>query len=427
MQNHFSSYDIAGSGNPNHDVIRSIEGSLLPMAIVTGADHVLAAVNSAFAGLLNRPQAELLGQPIVTCLASDDRCLRQLDRVYETGRSESHDEQPSLAAPGFTLRSYHMWPTGSERPPTGIIVLIQETAELHQRAQTMNEALMVSVVHQHELRDAADAAVSRLQIEIGERQLAEDALRKAQTQLAVHGLELEKIVMQRTAELKATNQQLEAFVYSIAHDLRAPLRAMQSYSALLVEESGGLFNPTFKHYTDRISRSGHAMNAMLTDLLAFSRLSQEKVELQPVRLEGIIEKMMGELAFESVAASGAIKVTGPWPTVLAHHATLLQVLINLTTNAIKFVVSGRPSVIQLRSEMRGDYVRVWVEDNGPGIPTLSHSEIFGIFTRLNGEKYAGTGIGLAIVQKGIERMGGKVGVDSTFGEGSKFWFELRVA
>jgi signal transduction histidine kinase len=169
------------------------------------------------------------------------------------------------------------------------------------------------------------------------------------------------------------------------------------------------------------------MNAMLTDLLAFSRLSQEQVELQPVRLEEVIEKMMAELAFESVAASGSVKVIGPWPTVWAHHATLLQVLTNLTSNAAKFVVSGRPPDIQLRAEIRGDIVRVWVEDNGPGIPDGCHSQIFGIFTRLNGEKYAGTGIGLAIVQKGIERMGGKVGVDSTYGEGSKFWFELRIA
>ena len=112
--------------------------------------------------------------------------------------------------------------------------------------------------------------------------------------------------------------------------------------------------------------------------------------------------------------------------VLAHHATLLQVLVNLTSNALKFVVTGREPSIQVRAQDLGDYVRVWVEDNGPGIPADCQSEIFGIFTRLNGEKYPGTGIGLAIVQKGIERMGGRVGVESTVGEGSRFWFELKT-
>jgi signal transduction histidine kinase len=427
MSNHSHSQAIDCSGPPDGEVARSIEGSPLPMAIVAGPDHALSAVNSALASLLNRPKAELLGRPIAACLTASDRCWTLLDRVYQTGRPESHADQPSLSSPGSALWSYHMWPTGPGRPPEGIIVLLQETAESHQRAQTMNEALVVSAVHQHELRHAADDAVSRLQVEIKERAAVEQALRTAQAQLAEHGLQLEQVVAQRTAELKATNQQLEAFAYSIAHDLRAPLRAMQSYAALLVEEAGGLFSDTLRHYTNRIEKSGQAMNAMLTDLLAFSRLSQEQVELQPVRLAEVIEEMMGELAFESPAAIGAIKAIGPWPIVWAHPATLLQVLTNLTSNAAKFVVSGRSPAIRLRAESRGDTVRVWVEDNGPGIPDGCHAEIFGIFTRLNGEKYAGTGIGLAIVQKGIERMGGKVGVESTFGEGSKFWFELRAA
>jgi len=425
MNNHDASPVFNEVGRPVDPVANSIEKSPFPMAIVFGANHTLRVVNPAFALLLDCGNGAFVGKPIGDCVANRVKFLKRLDRVYQTGQSGTFTEQQP-ASDEATLWSYTMWPADCSVPPSEIMILITDAAELQKRSQTMNEALVVSAVRQHELREAADLAVSRLQVEIGERQQAETALRSAKAELAEHGVTLERVVAERTAELYATNQHLEAFVYSIAHDLRAPLRAMQSYSALLVDEAGDTWNDTAKHYTERIKKSGSAMDAMLTDLLAFSRLSQQDVQLKPVRLEGIITKMIAELASGSVPAAVPISVSGPWPVVLAHHATLLQVLVNLTSNALKFVVTGREPSIQVRAQDLGDYVRVWVEDNGPGIPADCQSEIFGIFTRLNGEKYPGTGIGLAIVQKGIERMGGRVGVESTVGEGSRFWFELKT-
>ena len=111
--------------------------------------------------------------------------------------------------------------------------------------------------------------------------------------------------------------------------------------------------------------------------------------------------------------------------MLAHEPTLAQVLFNLVSNALKFVNVDGPPVLRLRAEELPKVVRVWVEDNGPGIAPAYQSQIFQLFTRLEGEKYPGTGIGLAIVQKGVERMGGRVGVESAAGQGSCFWFELR--
>jgi len=122
-----------------------------------------------------------------------------------------------------------------------------------------------------------------------------------------------------------------------------------------------------------------------------------------------------------------IECVPPWPTVVAHAATLRQVLVNLISNAVKFVAAKTPQV-RLRAEERpGGYVRIWVEDNGIGVPAEFQDRIFNVFQRLHTTEYAGTGIGLAIVQKGAERMGGRAGVESAPRMGSKFWIELARA
>src|SRR6185503_18910520 len=163
-----------------------------------------------------------------------------------------------------------------------------------------------------------------------------------------------------------------------------------------------------------------------TDLLAFSHINQQEIELLPVDLENIVQSALsaGE---KGIRESGVrIESLPPWPVVLAHATTLRQVLVNLIGNAVKFR-AGEAPYVRLRAEQRSeDVVRIWVEDNGIGIPVESHERIFEVFKRLHAKHYDGTGIGLAIVQKGMERMGGRAGVVSAPGEGSKFWIELSV-
>jgi signal transduction histidine kinase len=169
------------------------------------------------------------------------------------------------------------------------------------------------------------------------------------------------------------------------------------------------------------------MDALLIDLLAFSRVSQQRVELTSVNLETAVESVISGLQKDIREKHARVEVFGPWPAVLAHEPTLAQVLFNLTSNALKFAAPGVPPLVLLRAEERAESIRVWVEDNGVGIAPAHQDQIFRLFTRLHGEKYQGTGIGLAIVQKGVERMGGRVGVESAPGQGSRFWFELRKA
>ena len=260
--------------------------------------------------------------------------------------------------------------------------------------------------------------------DITERKKSADALAAARGKLSRHAVELEAIVARRTTELQLTNRQLEAFVYTIAHDLRAPLRTMQGFSQLLVEEHTASLSQPGRDYANFINTAAQTLDRLLADLLVFSQVSQEKIELLPLPLEAVVKSALAGCAAEISAGHALIENVSPWPVVLAHPATLRQVLVNLIGNAVKFVGASLPRV-RLRAEERPDgIVRVWVEDNGIGIHPEFQERIFEVFQRLHTVEYPGTGIGLAIVQKGMERMGGRAGVVSSPGAGSRFWIEL---
>jgi signal transduction histidine kinase len=149
--------------------------------------------------------------------------------------------------------------------------------------------------------------------------------------------------------------------------------------------------------------------------------------LGPVALELAVERAVVGCDAEIRASGAHIESIPPWPVVMAHAATMQQVLVNLISNAIKFVATDAPHVRLWAEERPGNLIRVWVADNGIGIPAEFHERIFKVFQRLHTTDYAGTGIGLAIVQKGVERMGGHVGLESAPRTGSRFWFELSQA
>jgi PAS domain S-box-containing protein len=263
--------------------------------------------------------------------------------------------------------------------------------------------------------------------DISARKLLEKAKREAAVELWRRAAQLEEEVNRRTAELRLSNTQLETFVYSIAHDLRAPLRTMQGFAQLLMQDHVANLNQTGRDYTSYINTAAQTMDQLLGDLLAFSQINQQKIALAPVALDTVVQSALIACDAEIRASHARIESIPPWPAVLAHATTLRQVLVNLIGNAVKFV-TGQPPHVRLRTEQRpGGIIRLWVEDNGIGIPVEHQERIFQVFKRLHTTAFPGTGIGLAIVQKGMERMGGRAGLVSAPNEGSRFWIELPKA
>lgn len=263
-----------------------------------------------------------------------------------------------------------------------------------------------------------------------DRTRREKALRQAQNELRAHAEQLEREVAERTESLRESLKEMESFTYSVAHDLRAPIRFLAGYARALLEDHGEELSAQASSYVNNIQRSAEKMDALTRDLLRYSHVSQEKLRLLAVNVVEIVTELMHG---DPILSQDKVLVfEGENFPVIASPVLLRQCLQNLLENAVKFVPPDREPRIVLRLERRpGDIlspgrVRIWVEDNGIGIAPEFQQKVFGIFERVcDPHEYQGTGIGLAIVAKAMQRMGGSYGVESEPGKGSRFWLEFE--
>ncbi|MGD1859628.1 MAG: ATP-binding protein [Leptolyngbyaceae cyanobacterium] len=250
-------------------------------------------------------------------------------------------------------------------------------------------------------------------------------------------LSLEERVQNRTQALETSNQELEAFSYSVAHDLRAPLRAIQGFAQVLEEDYRAVLDDLGREYLHRLATSAENLDTLIQDLLTYSRLGRTDIHLQAVNAANVVDDILNELRPVLEKTSAKVEVAPNLPIVYAHGSIFRQVLLNLIGNALKFIAPDVQPYIWIESNTgdRSDpaakqplSVRIWVKDNGIGIAPQHQARIFNPFERLHGvDAYPGTGIGLAIVARGMQRMGGRVGVESDVNQGSGFWIELQTA
>ncbi|MEJ0000766.1 MAG: ATP-binding protein [Verrucomicrobiota bacterium] len=253
------------------------------------------------------------------------------------------------------------------------------------------------------------------------------SLRLAQRSLKAYSADLEKLVADRTLTLQQTVSELEAFSYTVSHDLRSPLRAMQGFSEAVLEDYADKLDDQGRHYLERIQNAAARLDRLIQDLLSYTRISRQETPLETLDLDKIVrEHLELDASFRPPAAN--VAVDGTLPKVLGRESALNQVVFNLLNNAVKFSRNGQAPEVRIWSEDRGPLVRLWIEDHGIGIAERDLERIFDMFVQVNeAGRYGGTGVGLAIVKKAMQTMRGTAGVESKEGEGSRFWVELAKA
>jgi len=256
--------------------------------------------------------------------------------------------------------------------------------------------------------------------------IARDITDRKRAEEAVHQLNanLERRVAERTCELEASNKELEAFSYSVSHDLRAPLRAINGFAQILLKNSAANLDERGQRYLQNVAAGGRKMGQLVDDLLAFSRLNRQPLAQAPVDLAELAREHLEDLQRMEPQRTVGIDI-GPLPPALGDRALLSQVLINLLNNAWKFTQNNPQARIEVGAQGSNGEAVYYVRDNGAGFDMNYSSKLFGVFQRLHSdEEFPGTGVGLAIVHRVITRHGGRVWADARPGEGATFYFTL---
>lgn len=249
--------------------------------------------------------------------------------------------------------------------------------------------------------------------------------KQSEFEIKLLNADLEARVQRRTAELEAANKELEAFSYSVSHDLRAPLRAINGFAGILLEDFSQQLPPEGRHYLERVRQGGLRMGQLIDDLLTFARLGRQPLNRQPVNTARLVTEVLADL---NLPASGRPIEARLYdlPECQGDPALLKQVWINLLSNGVKYTRGRNPALVEIGCEQRPGECVYFVRDNGVGFDMQYAGKLFRVFQRLHrADEFEGTGVGLAIVQRVVHRHGGRVWADAEPGRGATFYFTVE--
>jgi signal transduction histidine kinase len=280
-------------------------------------------------------------------------------------------------------------------------------------------------IHDFPFTDAdGSPLIMEVGLDITERKRAEAAIREANETLEQHVADRTTALEQATEELRRSNQDLEQFAYAASHDLQEPLRAVSGFLKLLAEQYKPQLDEKAREFIGYAVDGSRRMSEMIRDLLAYSRVRRKGKAPKWVDAEKSLAAALANLE-AGVREAGARITHDPLPALMIDDVQLTQLFQNLVGNAVKFRRPEQPCLVHVGAQRRGDRWLLSVRDNGIGIPPEQHDRVFEVFQRLHSrEKYAGTGIGLAICKKILQQHGGEIGVESAPGHGSTFHFSL---
>lgn len=250
--------------------------------------------------------------------------------------------------------------------------------------------------------------------------------KESQAKLAALNEKLEQIIQERTAQLTEANRELEAFSYSVSHDLRAPLRGINGFVDILVDDYGNHLDDEGKRICRIIRQNSEKMDQLINDLLAFSRITRQEISQSKIDMTGMVHSVYEELADAPLRERTGFRIRNLHEG-FGDPSLVRQVVINLISNALKYSSARENPVVEVSSKVDGGYVYYYFSDNGVGFDNTYKDKLFKVFQRLHNEReFPGTGVGLAIVQRIIARHNGRVGAESVDGRGATFWFSLPL-
>ena len=343
---------------------------------------VITSWNPGAEKMFGYPAAEAIGQPMLM-LFPPERVHEEEDILAKIGRGES-------------VRHF-------------------ETVRATKDGQRIDVSITISPIANREGKIIGASKIAR---DITEWKRAEEKIRQLNT-------ELEQRVIERTAQLEAANKELEAFSYSVSHDLRAPLRAVNGFAGIVLEDYGSHLPEDGQKYLERIRDGGQQMGVLIDDLLAFSQLSRQPMTRHTVDTAKLVESVLEELKPQHEGRELELRV-GDLPPTYGDSSLLKQVWINLLSNALKYSRGRTPAIVEIGCACEGGVNTYFVRDNGTGFDMQYAHKLFGVFQRLHrADEFEGTGVGLAIVQRIIYRHGGRIWAEAKENHGATFYFTLE--